>query len=120
VKVRLYFDEDSMDRALLRALAARGVDVESALTCGMIERPDEDHLSFAAQEGRALFSFNVGHFTRLHSEWLAAGRSHAGVIVGQQRRHSVGEQLRRLLRLRATLPAEEMRDRLEFLGSWGG
>ena len=29
--VRLYFDEDSMDRNLVRALRARGMDVSTAL-----------------------------------------------------------------------------------------
>jgi hypothetical protein len=118
VKLRLYFDEDSMNQALLRALAARGVDATSALGAGMIRRSDADHLAYATGEGRALFSFNVGDFCRLHDQWLAAGRSHAGIVVAQQRRFAVGEQLRRLLRLVATISAEDMRGRIEFLGSW--
>lgn len=32
---------------------------------------------------------------------------------------SVGEQMRRLLRLTSTLTAEEMRNRIEFLSGWG-
>jgi hypothetical protein len=42
--LRLYIDEDSMDRALLRALRARGVDVITALEEGMTEREDTEHL----------------------------------------------------------------------------
>ena len=40
MSIRLYIDEDSMDRALVRALRARGVDVTTALEEGMIERED--------------------------------------------------------------------------------
>lgn len=67
MKIRLYFDEDSMDRDLMRALAARGVDVSSAIEAGLIACPDRQHLEHAASEGRALYSFNVGDFNRLHS-----------------------------------------------------
>jgi hypothetical protein len=47
VTIRLYFDEDSMRRSLVRALRARGVDVITALDAGMIEREDVDHLDYA-------------------------------------------------------------------------
>ena len=40
MRIRLYFDEDSMHRGLVRALRARGVDVVTALEAGMIERQD--------------------------------------------------------------------------------
>jgi hypothetical protein len=42
VTIRLYFDEDSMRRSLVRALRARGVDVITALDAGMIEREDDE------------------------------------------------------------------------------
>lgn len=48
MKIRLYLDEDAMDKDLLRALRARGVDVEAANEVGMIEREDHEHLEYAA------------------------------------------------------------------------
>ena len=75
--IRLYFDEDSMRRSLVRALRARGVDVITALDAGMIERDDAEHLDYAAEQGRVLCSFNVGDFYRLHSDYLAQGKPHA-------------------------------------------
>jgi hypothetical protein len=81
VKLRLYFDEDSMTHALIMALRARGVDVASALDAGMVERPDEEHLAYATAEGRALYTFNIADFSRLHAAWLGAARSHAGLIL---------------------------------------
>ena len=119
MKIRLYIDEDSMSRALVRALQARGVDVTTALAENMIERPDADHLAYATQQGRVLFSFNVGHFHQLHTDYLVQGKSHAGIILSSQQRYAVGEQMRRLLKLIAAKSAEEMKDTVEFLGAWG-
>jgi hypothetical protein len=119
VKIRLYFDEDSMRWALIRALQARGVDVTTALAEDMIERSDADHLAYATQQGRTLFSFNVGDFYQLHTEYLAQGKSHAGIILAPQQRYPVGDQMRRLLKLIATKSAEEMKNKVEFLSAWG-
>lgn len=115
----LYIDEDSMSRALARALRARNVDVTTALEQDMIEQPDSAHLDYATAQGRVLFSYNVGDFCRLHSDYLAQGKSHAGIIVSPQQRFSVGEQMRRLLRLAASKSAEQMCNNIEFLGHWG-
>jgi hypothetical protein len=68
--IRLYFDEDSMWHALITALRARSIDVQTALEAAMIERADEDHLACATVQGRVLCSFNVGDFYRLHTSYL--------------------------------------------------
>ena len=117
--IRLYVDEDAVDKDLIQALRARGVDVITALEAGMIERQDEEQLEYAAVQKRVLYSFNVRDFYRLHTDFLARGRSHAGIILAQQQRYSVGEQMRRLLRLIATKSAEGMRNQVEFLSAWG-
>jgi uncharacterized protein DUF5615 len=107
-----------MDSDLVRALRSRNVDVVTAADVGMIRRPDESHLQFASSQGRVLYSFNVGDFHEIHNRWLAVGRAHAGLILAQQKRYAVGEQLRRLIRLMGSLNAEVMRSREEFLGRW--
>lgn len=88
MKIRLYLDEDTMD-----ALRIRGVDVTTALEQGMIRRDDIDHLEFANSH-------------------------HSGIILGQQRRHSIGEQMRRLLKIVAQVSAEEVKDSIMFLSAW--
>ena len=117
--IRLYIDEDSMDRGLLRALRARGVDVITALDEGMIERSDADHLDHAVAQGRVLYTCNVADFYRLHSLFLTQGKFHAGLILAPQQRYSIGEQTRRLLKLVNTKSAEEMKNHMEFLQAWG-
>lgn len=116
--IRLYFDEDTMDADLVHALRIRGVDVTTALEQKMIRRDDIEHLELAAAQGRALYSFNVGDFQRLHTEYLTQGKHHSGVILAQQQRYGVGEQMRRLLKMIARISAEEMEDRIVFLGAW--
>jgi len=116
--IRLYFDEDSMRRAIVNALRARGMDVRTALDAGMIDRADELHLEHASSEGRALFSFNVRDFYQLHSTLIREGKSHSGIIVARQQAYSVGELMRRILRLSAARTPEQMQDTIEFLSAW--
>lgn len=117
-RFRLYLDEDSMRRALVFGLRSRNVDVVTASEREMINRPDADHLTTAAQEGRVLFSFNLADYCQLHRRWMESGQPHAGIIVARQQHLSVGEEIRQLLWLRNRLSAEEMVNRLEFLKAW--
>ena len=82
--VRLYCDEDSEQHALVLALRNRGVDVLTAFEAEMLGEPDDRQLAHAAAQGRAIYSFNVRDFCRLHAEWLADERSHAGIVLAQQ------------------------------------
>lgn len=84
----------------------------------MIEQKDEVHLEYATRQGRVLLSFNVGDFYRLHTGFLREGKSHTGIILARQQRYSVGEQMRRLLKLIATKSAEEMSNQVEYLSAW--
>jgi len=118
VTVRLYFDEDASRYSLARELRARGADVITAPEVGTLGKTDEEQLKWSASNGRALYSFNRAHFYSLHTVWLKGNRSHSGIILSRQGL-SVGEQMRRLLRLLASLTAEEMHNRIEFLSAWG-
>ena len=115
MRIRLYVDEDAMARALISGLRARGIDVTTVLDEGMSEKEDIAQLEHATQQGRTLYTFNVGHFCQLHKEFMAQGKSHAGIVVVYRQRYSVGEQIRRLSDLINAKPAEEMRDSLHFL-----
>lgn len=107
-----------MDSDLVHALRIRGVDLITALEQAMIMRDDADHLEFAISQGRVLYSFNVGDFQRLHTEYLTYGKHHSGIILAQQQRYNIGEQMSRLLRIIAGVSAEEMKDSLVFLSAW--
>lgn len=119
MQIRLYFDEDAMDSDLVRALRLRGVEILTAHDAGRINVPDDKHLIFALTNEMSLYSFNVSDYMTLHSSYLADGKEHAGIILAQQQRYSVGEQMRRLLRLVNMKSAEGMRNTVEFLSRWG-
>jgi len=63
-----------------------------------------------------VLTFNARDFARLHTEYLATGGHHAGIIISAQLPVSV--ILRRLLRLLNARSDVEMRDWLEYLGNW--
>jgi hypothetical protein len=115
-QIRLYFDEDAMRSAIIQALRSRNVDVITARDASLTSRPDEDHLAYASAQSRVLFTFNRGHFARLHLELLANNSHHAGIVVSDQL--ETGVIVRRLLRLLNNRSADEMCDAFEFLSNW--
>jgi hypothetical protein len=115
----LLLDEDASDQDLVNALNARGIDAKSAITTGLIGASDEEQLAWATKHGRTIYTFKAKHFCKLHQELLRAGKGHGGIIIGQQQRYSVGEQLRRLITLHRSRSAAEMRNEVEFLSNWG-
>jgi len=119
MKVALYFDEDSQDTTLIRALRSRGVDVIAAAEAGMNGRTDEEQLQWSTTHGRVLYSCNARDFYKLHTSLLTLGEAHGGIILAPQQRYSIGEQLRRLLKLIAAKSSEDMNNQVEFLSKWG-
>ena len=113
--IRLYCDEDSMDQGLVRALRVRGLDVTTVLDESMIKREDKQHLDYATQQGR-VFSFNRSDFHRLHIQHMEQNKSHAGIILANQQQYSVGEQMRRNLRLSAAKTSGDMKNWGVFWG----
>lgn len=118
MKIRLYLDEDAQRGGLVKALRERGVDVQTANEALMSHRDDDEHLDYATAQGRVLYSFNVGDFNHLHAEYIRQNKPHAGIILAPQQKFSVGEQLRRLLRIINSRSAEQMQNMVEFLGTW--
>lgn len=108
-----------MDADLVGALRQRGVPVVTPVEENLIGRTDEEQLAYATNRRCTLYTFNVSDFYALHTLWLAGARRHAGLILAPQQRFSVGEQLRRILRIRAARSAEAMCNQAEFLSRWG-
>lgn len=114
----VYFDEDAMDTDLVKALLSRCA-VVTPVEENFIGATDEQQFLNASQRGCVLYTFNVSDFHAMHTRLLATAQHHGGLILVPQQRFSVGEQLRRILRLRAVKSAEAMRDCAEFLSRWG-
>ena len=113
--VRLYVDGHIKIR-LADDLGERGYDVLTTQKAGMDRASDAEQLRFATDAGRALVTFNVRDFARLHKEWSASGRTHAGIIISRQLgSRQYGVLLSRMLRLLDRVSAEEMRGSLVHL-----
>ena len=48
---------------------------------------------------------------------MEQGQRHAGIILGFQN-YSIGEQMRRILRIIVNKSAQEMQNQVEFLSAW--
>jgi predicted nuclease of predicted toxin-antitoxin system len=106
--VRLYFDRHIIGRLAID-LRGRGFDVLTTEAAGLDTAADEDQLAFAADERRAILTFNIRDFVPLHERWRDAGRDHFGIIVSQQLgSREYGLLLQRMLRLLNHVTAEEM------------
>jgi hypothetical protein len=114
--IKLYLDEDTINRALIKALRSRNVDILTAKEADLIQIPDQRHLEYATSLNRTIVTFNTRDFVKLHTAYLSTDRHHAGIIVSDQ--VQMGVIVRRLLKLVHARSTEEMRDRLEHLSNW--
>jgi len=110
--LKLYLDED-VHKRIASALRLRQFDVISAHETGRWALTDEEQLLFAASQNRTLFTYNTPDFLRLHLEWLQRGQTHSGIIVSDQL--SIGETIRRLLRLVNQITQDEARNQVFWL-----
>lgn len=102
----------------MHSLRRRQVDVLTVVEIGSFAMSDEQLLIWAATQGRPIYTFNAGDFSILNRRFQNEGREHAGIIIGVQQRYSIGDQLRRIVRILTTLTKAEMKNRVEFLSNW--
>jgi hypothetical protein len=113
--IKFYIDEDVYN-SIAVLLSRRGFDSVSTNELARNRESDESQLQWASEQNRAIVTFNVAHFAKLHGDTLNEGNHHSGIIVSSQ--IPLGEVLKRLLRLANSVGATEMQDRLEFLSDW--
>ena len=117
-RICLYLDEDTIKSALVKALQNADLDVITVADVGMLGSSDVEQLIWSTEHKRVIYSFNIGDFCRLHSDYMAQDKTHTGIILTQQRQYSIGQQVRGLLKLVATRSAEDMINQLVFLNSY--
>jgi hypothetical protein len=117
-QIRLYIDEDSGNLSLLQALRNSAVEVMTTSDANKLSYSDEEQLIWATEQRRVIYSCNMGDFCRLHKFFVEQNRSHSGIIVVPRQGYSVGAQWRGILNLIATKSAEEMINKLEYLGAY--
>lgn len=115
MSLRLYMDQDSLDFDVIAGLRMANIDVLSSQDARMQRATDEQQLTFATVQGRVLYTANRRDFARLHAEWLASGRHHAGIVLRARQQVGVRWQIKALVAPSNLLTAERWIDRLEYL-----
>lgn len=75
-----FYTDTHVDKQVAIQLRARGVDVVRCQEVGLADVDDETHLTYAAEQGRILITFDKGFRDRAFT-WLAAGKTHAGIFI---------------------------------------
>lgn len=112
--IRLYLDEDSMSNRLLQALRQKSIDIISVNEAKTQGYSDEQQLIWARDHQRVLYSHNVGDFYQLHSQWLQKNQNHSGILLLSQG-FTIGDQIRAITGLIATVTMENMTNQCIFL-----
>ena len=81
--IKLYLDED-VHKKIAPSLRLKGYDVISAHEVQNQGIPDYKQLQYAISRQRAIFTFNVGDFNRLHKEHMQSGNEHCGIVLSKQ------------------------------------
>ncbi len=117
-QICFYLDEDTINAALVKALRNANLNVVTVADAGRLGYPDEEQLIWATEQGRVIYSFNIGDFCRLHRDFIVQERNHAGIVLASQQQYSIGQQLRGLLKLASDNSSEEMVNQLMFLNTY--
>ena len=78
--MKLYLDED-INPKVSEILRQGGMDAISAHETDMLEASDEEQLSFAAGEGRAMVTRNRDDFITLTVQFFEGMKPHKGLII---------------------------------------
>ena len=78
--MKLYLDEDISPKVSV-ILRKKGVDAVSAHEADMLESSDEEQLSYAASEGRAMVTRNRDDFISLTVQFFEDLKQHEGLII---------------------------------------
>jgi hypothetical protein len=110
--IKLYLDED-VHKKVATALRLKGYDVISSHEVQKQSLSDYQQLEYAISEQRAIFSFNIGDFKRLHEEYILSGKDHFGIILSKQ--IPIGETIKRLTKFLYTHSSEEVKNNIFWI-----
>ena len=110
--IEVYLDED-VDVLVAALLRSRGFAAVTTAEAGNLGRSDEQQLAFAAAQGTALLTHNRADFENLSRDWLAANRTHSGILVAIRR--PPHEVVRRLLAILNSVTADELANQLRYV-----
>jgi hypothetical protein len=109
MKVRFYLDEN-VQIAIAEQLVRRGIEAVTVRNLGLLGDEDANHLERASRLGDVLCTHDVDYI-----ELAASGVQHAGIVIGKQYKHTIGDWVSFLELIHGVYSAEEMRNLVEYL-----
>lgn len=114
-KPRLHLDADSSQKALQKALLELGHDVTRTPNDWMpFAATDDTQLLEATEQGRVIFTFNIGDFMHLAKKYP----NHSGIILAQQCDWPLARQIKALDRLLTETTAVSWQGQVRWLNDW--
>lgn len=98
---------------LATLLRKQGFDVYHVTEVSLEETPDYEILQSAAQNHRAVVTFNIKDFIPLAVQYFEEGREHYGIVVSDQ--IPQGELQKRVTNLLYSITADEMKNTVRYL-----
>lgn len=114
-RARFYLDADSSIGAVVRALRADGIDVETAYQVGLYAAHDDRHIDRIRTTGRILVTGD-NRLRGALEKITERGDHHPGVLfLPSEQRNDIGAILFSIRLVDAACSAEELVDRVEFI-----
>lgn len=107
--IRFFLDEN-IPSAVGVGLITRGIDAVTVTEVGRRGFADSEQLQFATENNRVLVTFDRDYLV-INS----TGQEHAGIAWCYATKYSIGDLIRCLAHIHASLTAEEMRNQVNFL-----
>lgn len=117
-KIRLYIDEDASRNSFIVELRKLNFDVLTTAEVENLGLADSKQLIWSTKHHRAIYTFNVKDYCRLHKKYMSESQQHSGIIVVPRQSYSVGEQVKGLQKLIASTSLEEIQNQLIFLRTY--
>jgi hypothetical protein len=113
--IKLYLDEN-VPEAIAVALRLRGYDIKTVKDAGRKGISDIDQLRYSTSEDRAIFTFNVADFYKIHTEFIKNEINHNGIILSRQL--PIGTIVKALSRLLSTINKKSLPNNIIWLSDW--
>ncbi|MBI5042775.1 MAG: DUF5615 family PIN-like protein [Nitrospirae bacterium] len=113
--LKLYLDED-VHEDIAMSLRLRGYDVKTTKESGNKGLSDTEQLKYATAGNRAIVTFNIADFNKLHSEFINNGIEHSGIILSKQL--PMGIIIKALLKLISDVKIKNLRNNIIWLSDW--
>lgn len=107
------YADENVDHRIVAGLLRRQMNVVTAQERDQKQTDDEILLATATSESRLMLT-NDADFLRLHSEWLAAGKSHGGIIFWTVD-VPIGDVIREIIKIAETTSEQDATNLLRFV-----